>query len=64
MLQIEDIHAYYGESYILQGLSMEVRERSAVALLGRNGMGKTTTIRAIIGFNPPVRGRSSLTIIV
>ena len=56
MLEVRDIHTYYGESYILQGVSFEVAEESVVALLGRNGMGKTTTIRSIIGFNPPRRG--------
>jgi branched-chain amino acid transport system ATP-binding protein len=56
MLQLVDIHSYYGESYVLQGISLEVKESSVVALLGRNGMGKTTTIRSIIGFTPPRRG--------
>ncbi len=56
MLELIDIHTYYGESYVLQGLSMSVEEGSVVALLGRNGMGKTTTIRSIIGFKPPRRG--------
>ena len=57
MLELVDIHTYYGESYVLQGISLEVKEGSVVALLGRNGMGKTTTIRSIIGFTPPRRGR-------
>ena len=56
MLEINDIHAYYGESHILHGVSLKVDKGSAVALLGRNGMGKTTTIRAIIGSNPPRQG--------
>lgn len=56
MLEVADIHTYYGESYILKGVSLEVKEGSVVALLGRNGMGKTTTIRSIIGFTPPRRG--------
>ena len=56
MLELVDIHTYYGESYVLHGISMTVRERSVAALLGRNGMGKTTTIRSIIGFTPPRRG--------
>ncbi len=56
MLELVDVHTYYGESYVLQGVSLEVREGSVVALLGRNGMGKTTTIRSIIGFTPPRRG--------
>jgi len=56
MLEVADIHTYYGESNILKGVSLEVKEGSVVALLGRNGMGKTTTIRSIIGFTPPRRG--------
>jgi branched-chain amino acid transport system ATP-binding protein len=56
MLEILDIHTYYGGTYVLQGLSLEVREKTVATLLGRNGMGKTTTIRSIIGFNPPRRG--------
>jgi branched-chain amino acid transport system ATP-binding protein len=57
MLKLADIHTYYDESYILRGVSMEVSEGSVVALLGRNGMGKTTTIRSIIGLTPPRRGQ-------
>ncbi len=56
VLNVNDIHTYYGESYVLQGLSLEVGEGTVVALLGRNGMGKTTTIRSIMGFNPPRMG--------
>ena len=56
MLELVDVHTYYGESYILQGISLEVKEGSVVALMGRNGMGKTTTIRSIIGLTPPRRG--------
>ncbi len=56
ILQAVDIHTYYGESYVLQGISLEVKEGSIVALLGRNGMGKTTTISSIIGITPPRRG--------
>ncbi len=56
MLKLVDVHTYYGDSHILQGVSLEVEEGSVVALLGRNGMGKTTTIHSIIGFNPPRQG--------
>jgi len=56
MLELADIHTYYGDSYVLQGISLEVKEGSTVALLGRNGMGKTTTIRSIIGLTPARRG--------
>jgi branched-chain amino acid transport system ATP-binding protein len=57
MLTVDNIHTYYGHSHILQGVSLTVAEGEAVALLGRNGVGKTTTIRSIIGFNPPRSGR-------
>jgi branched-chain amino acid transport system ATP-binding protein len=57
LLNVEDIHTYYGESYVLQGVSLTVEPGSIVALLGRNGVGKTTTIRSIIGFTPARRGR-------
>jgi branched-chain amino acid transport system ATP-binding protein len=57
MLELVDIHTYYGASYVLKGVSLEVKEGSVVALLGRNGMGKTTTIRSIISFTPPRRGK-------
>jgi branched-chain amino acid transport system ATP-binding protein len=56
-LELLDIHTYYDESYVLRGVSLQVSDNSVVALLGRNGMGKTTTIRSIIGFTPPRRGR-------
>jgi len=57
VLKVEDIHTYYGDSYILQGISLEVKGGEVIGLLGRNGMGKTTLIRSIIGFTPPRRGR-------
>ena len=56
MLQVNDIHTYYGDSYILQGVSLRVEPSEVVCLLGRNGAGKTTTIRSIIGFTPPRAG--------
>jgi branched-chain amino acid transport system ATP-binding protein len=59
MLELQDVHTYYGDSYVLQGISLSVKDCSVVALLGRNGMGKTTTIRTIIGFNPPRLGTIS-----
>jgi branched-chain amino acid transport system ATP-binding protein len=57
MLRIADVHTYYGDSYVLQGVSLEVPEKTVVALLGRNGVGKTTLIRTIIGFTPARRGQ-------
>ncbi|HEX6383499.1 MAG TPA: ABC transporter ATP-binding protein [Anaerolineae bacterium] len=60
MLAVEDIHTYYGHSHVLQGVSLAVNEGEVVALLGRNGVGKTTTIKSIIGFTPPREGRIRL----
>jgi branched-chain amino acid transport system ATP-binding protein len=57
MLKVEDIHTYYGDSYVLQGISLQVAPGSVVALLGRNGMGKTTLIRSVAGFTPPRTGK-------
>jgi branched-chain amino acid transport system ATP-binding protein len=56
LLSVKGIHTYYGDSYVLQGLSLEVREGSIVAILGRNGMGKTTLIRSVAGLTPPRAG--------
>lgn len=56
MLSLHDIHTYYGKSYVLRGVSLSIKQGSVVALLGRNGMGKSTTIRSIIGFTPPRSG--------
>jgi branched-chain amino acid transport system ATP-binding protein len=60
VLKLDDIHTYYGDSYVLQGVSLDVPDRSVVAVLGRNGVGKTTMIRSVIGFSPPRRGRIEL----
>ena len=57
LLALEDIHAAYGLSRVLFGISLEVAAGECVALLGRNGVGKTTTLRSIIGLTPPYRGR-------
>jgi len=56
MLEVKDIHTYYGTSHIIFGISFEVKEAEAVCLLGRNGAGKTTTFRSIIGLTPPKKG--------
>ncbi len=56
MLNVKEIHTYYGNSYILQGLSFSVEKGKCVALLGRNGAGKTTTIHSIAGLTPPRGG--------
>jgi len=60
MLVIDDIHTYYEQSHVLQGVSLQVREGEVVALLGRNGVGKSTTIKSVIGFQQPRRGYISL----
>ena len=57
MLEVKDIHTYYGDSHILQGISLKVEQGEVVGLLGRNGMGKTTLIRSIVGFTPPRQGQ-------
>jgi branched-chain amino acid transport system ATP-binding protein len=57
MLEVIDIHTFYGESQILYGVNLKVKTGLVVALLGRNGMGKTTTLHSIIGFAPPRRGK-------
>lgn len=56
ILQVENLHAYYGLSHILFGVSLAVREGQAVGLFGRNGMGKTTTMKSIMGIVPPESG--------
>ncbi len=56
MLEVRDIHTYYGDSYVLQGVSLTLPAGQVVAVLGRNGVGKTTTIRSIAGLTPPRRG--------
>jgi branched-chain amino acid transport system ATP-binding protein len=57
MLDVEAIHTYYGDSHVLHGVSLRVGAGEAVAVLGRNGAGKTTAIRSIVGFTPPRGGR-------
>jgi len=56
VLELHDVHTYYGESHVLQGVSLAVAPGEVVTILGRNGMGKTTLIRSVIGFTPPRRG--------
>jgi branched-chain amino acid transport system ATP-binding protein len=56
MLRVQDVHTYYQDSYILQGVTLAVNPGQVVALLGRNGVGKTTLARSILGLAPPKRG--------
>ena len=56
MLEVDDVHTYYGESHVLHGVSLAVADGEVLTILGRNGMGKTTLIRSIIGFTPPRQG--------
>jgi len=56
LLEIDEIHTFYGFSQILFGLSLKVKDKEVVTLLGRNGAGKTTTIRSIMGLTPPRSG--------
>ena len=56
LLSVEELHTYYGEAHILQGVSIEVGGGEVVTLIGRNGAGKTTTLRSIMGIAPPRRG--------
>jgi branched-chain amino acid transport system ATP-binding protein len=60
VLRTHGIHAYYGKSHILHGVSLEVNEGEIVAMLGRNGAGKTTTIRSVIGLTPPRQGETEI----
>ncbi|MGD0108838.1 MAG: ATP-binding cassette domain-containing protein [Rhodopila sp.] len=58
MLQVRDLHAYYGQSHILHGIDLDVGECEIVSLLRRNGVGRSTTFKAIMGLVPP-QGRVS-----
>jgi len=57
MLKVEALETRYGQSQVLFGIEFEVRRGEVVTLLGRNGMGKTTTVRSIMGMTPPFAGR-------
>ena len=59
ILEVRDLHAFYGRAHILHGVSLEARAGEVVALLGRNGAGKSTTMKAIMGLVPPARGEVS-----
>ena len=56
MLEVRDIHSYYGVSHVIQGVSLEVERGEIITLIGRNGAGKTTTLKSILGIVPPKSG--------
>ena len=56
MLEVDDIHSYYGDSHVLHGVSLSVKAGTCVAILGRNGAGKTTTLKSILGYVPARSG--------
>ena len=57
IVEVQDIHTYYGDAYVLQGLSLQLEQGQILGLLGRNGVGKTTLVNSSVGFNPPRRGK-------
>src|SRR5271169_2263451 len=57
LVQVEDVHTYYGKSHILNGVSLQVGPGEVVGLLGRNGVGKSTTLKTIMGLVQPSQGR-------
>jgi branched-chain amino acid transport system ATP-binding protein len=57
ILKVDQIDTYYGQSHVLQGVSLSISEGEVVCLLGRNGVGKTTTLRSIMGLTPPRSGK-------
>jgi branched-chain amino acid transport system ATP-binding protein len=57
ILQVEDIHTYYGDAYVLHGVHLDVEQGQILGVLGRNGVGKSTLVNSIVGFNPPRRGK-------
>jgi branched-chain amino acid transport system ATP-binding protein len=57
LVEARDLHVHYGESHVLRGVSLAMNAGESIGLLGRNGMGKTTLIRALVGFNRPSAGR-------
>ncbi len=57
ILKVDQIDTFYGQSHVLQGISLLIREGEVVSLLGRNGVGKTTTLRSIMGLTPPRSGK-------
>jgi branched-chain amino acid transport system ATP-binding protein len=57
LLEVQDIHTYYGDSHILKGVRLNVERGALTGVLGRNGVGKTTLVNSVMGFNPPRQGK-------
>ena len=57
MLELQDVHSFYGRSHVIQGISMRVAPGEGVGLVGHNGVGKTTTLKSVMGLGPRTRGR-------
>ncbi len=57
MIRLEDVHTYFGKSHVLQGVNLHVEPGETVCILGRNGVGKTTTLRTLMKLVPPASGR-------
>ena len=57
LLEAQDIHTYYGASHILHGINLRVKRGETISLMGRNGMGKTTTLRSLVGLTAPRQGK-------
>ena len=60
LLRVEDLHAHYGKSHVLRGVSFQLRRAEVLSLLGRNGSGRSTTLKAVMGLLPPSAGRVEL----
>ncbi|MCP4360900.1 MAG: ATP-binding cassette domain-containing protein, partial [Chloroflexi bacterium] len=56
LIEARGLHTYYGDSHILHGIDFNIHRNETVSLLGRNGMGKTTMLRSLIGLTPPRQG--------
>jgi len=57
MLELRDVHSFYGRSHVIQGISLQVGRGEGVGLVGHNGVGKTTTLKSIMGLGPRTRGQ-------
>ena len=60
LLTVRNLHTYYGDSYVLQGIDLQLHRGQVLAVLGRNGMGKTTLVRSIFGLTPARQGEVRL----